>query len=126
MSEDKINIQFPDGNKKSYQKGIRPKDIIEEIGSQALKQKAVVAQVNGQLVDLNRPIEQDTTLIVPPVKVHEERLVSWESVEVPPGTRVTPLYTVRWSPDPTPEKSCSPIGEDWCVEVHTPSPVTVF
>jgi len=62
MSEDKINIQFPDGNKKSYPKGIRPKDIIEEIGSHALKQKAVVAQVNGQLVDLNRPIEQDTTL----------------------------------------------------------------
>ena len=76
--------------------------------------------------NLDTLIEQDTTLIVPPVKVHEERLVSWESVEVPPGTRVTPLYTVRWSPDPTPEKSCSPIGEDWCVEVHTPSPVTVF
>ena len=62
MSEDKINIQFPDGSKKSYPKRIRPKDIIEEIGSHALKQKAVVAQVNGQLVDLNRSIEQDTTL----------------------------------------------------------------
>ena len=56
MPEDKISIQFPDGNKKTYPKGIRPKDIIEEIGSHALKQKAVVAQVNGKLVDLNRPI----------------------------------------------------------------------
>ncbi len=62
MSEAKIEIQFPDGHKISYPKGIRPKDIIDGIGSHALRKKAVVAQVDGKLVDLNQPIEQDTTL----------------------------------------------------------------
>lgn len=62
MPETKVNIQFPDGKTKSYPKGIRPRDIIDEIGSRSLMEKAVVAQVNGRLVDLNKPIEQDTTL----------------------------------------------------------------
>lgn len=76
--------------------------------------------------NLENLMEQDKTLIVPPVRIHAGALVPWESPEVPLGTQVTPLYTVRWSPERTPEKSCSPMVQDMCVEVHTPSPTTVF
>jgi uncharacterized membrane protein len=76
--------------------------------------------------NLDTLIEQDKTLIIPPMRIYQETLVSWESVEVPPETRITPLYTVRWSSDPTPEKSCSPMVQNLCVEIHTPSPITVF
>ena len=71
-------------------------------------------------------IEQDKTLIVPPIRIHEETLVPWESTRVPRGTQVTPLYTLRWSLERTPEKDCSPLVEDRCVEVRTPSPLTRF
>lgn len=76
--------------------------------------------------NLGNLMEQDQTLIVPPVRIHDGALVPWESPEVPPGTQVTPLYTVRWSPERTPEKACSPMVQDMCVEVHTPSPPTVY
>lgn len=75
---------------------------------------------------LENLIEPNQTLIVPPVRIHQETIVPWEIGEVPLGTRVTPLYTVRWSSDPTPERPCSPLVQDLCVEVHTPSPAAVF
>ena len=76
--------------------------------------------------NLENMMEQDKTLIIPPVRVHEGTLVPWESPSVPPGTQVTPLYTLRWSPDRAPDKPCSPMVPGICVEVHTPSPNTVF
>ncbi len=59
---DKIKIKFPDGTLKEYPAGIRTIDIIEELGSRSLKEKAVVAKVNGQLIDLIRPINTDADL----------------------------------------------------------------
>ncbi|RMF60261.1 MAG: TGS domain-containing protein, partial [Calditrichaeota bacterium] len=59
---DTVKITFPDGKSKTYPKGVRPQDIIEEIGSQSLRRKAIVAKVNDRLVDLNRPITEDATL----------------------------------------------------------------
>jgi hypothetical protein len=76
--------------------------------------------------NLDTLIEQNKTLIIPPMRIYQETLVSWESVEVPPETRSAPLYTVRCSSDPTPEKSCSPMVQNLCVEINTPSPTTVF
>ena len=75
---------------------------------------------------LENLIEPNQTLIVPPVRIYQEAIVPWEIGTVPLGTRVTPLYAVRWSSDPTPGKSCSPLVPDLCVEVHTPSPAAMF
>jgi threonyl-tRNA synthetase len=56
-----IEITLPDGSKRSEAPGIRPIDIAKSIGSR-LADAAIVARVNGELVDLNRPIEADASL----------------------------------------------------------------
>ncbi|MBG3871401.1 threonine--tRNA ligase [Staphylococcus epidermidis] len=56
-----INIQFPDGNTKEFDKGTTTEDIAQSI-SPRLRKKAVAGKFNGQLVDLTRPLEQDGTI----------------------------------------------------------------
>lgn len=53
-----INIQFPDGNTKEFDKGTTTEDIAQSI-SPGLRKKAVAGKFNGQLVDLTRPLKQD-------------------------------------------------------------------
>ncbi|PTE63955.1 threonine--tRNA ligase [Staphylococcus epidermidis] len=53
-----INIQFPDGNTKEFDKRTTTEDIAQSI-SPGLRKKAVAGKFNGQLVDLTRPLEQD-------------------------------------------------------------------
>lgn len=53
-----INIQFPDGNTKEFDKGTTTEDIAQSI-SPGLRKKAVAGKFNGQLVDLTRPLEKD-------------------------------------------------------------------
>lgn len=53
-----INIQFPDGNTKEFDKGTTTEDIAQSI-SPGLRKKAVAGKFNDQLVDLTRPLEQD-------------------------------------------------------------------
>ena len=53
-----INIQFPDGNTKEFDKGTTTEDIAQSI-SPGLRKKAVAGKFNSQLVDLTRPLEQD-------------------------------------------------------------------
>lgn len=55
---DQINIKFPDGNAKVFDKGITTEDIAQSI-SPGLRKKAVAGKLNGQLIDLTRPIEED-------------------------------------------------------------------
>lgn len=56
-----ILITFPDGKCAEYEKGITVIDIAEKIGSR-LAMAAVAAKVNGNLVDTNFKIEQDSEL----------------------------------------------------------------
>ena len=53
-----INIQFPDGNSKAFDKGTTTEDIAQSI-SPGLRKKAVAGKFNGQMVDLTRPLEED-------------------------------------------------------------------
>ncbi|HEK5846861.1 TPA: threonine--tRNA ligase [Staphylococcus aureus] len=58
---EQINIQFPDGNKKAFDKGITTEDIAQSISS-GLRKKAVAGKFNGQLVDLTKPLETDGSI----------------------------------------------------------------
>ncbi|HCY7931178.1 TPA: threonine--tRNA ligase [Staphylococcus aureus] len=58
---EQINIQFPDGNKKAFDKGTTTEDIAQSI-SPGLRKKAVAGKFNGQLVDLNKPLETDGSI----------------------------------------------------------------
>src|SRR3984893_1186732 len=56
---DSITVTLPDGSQKAVPAGSRPMDVAKSI-SPRLADDAVVARVNGQLWDLNRPLEGDS------------------------------------------------------------------
>src|SRR5713226_3833282 len=56
-----INITLPDGSVKPVEAGSRPIDVAKSI-SPRLADAAVVARVDGDLVDLTRPLETDARL----------------------------------------------------------------
>ncbi|MGF3989225.1 threonine--tRNA ligase [Staphylococcus aureus] len=58
---EQINIQFPDGNKKAFDKGTTTEDIAQSI-SPGLRKKAVAGKFNGQLVDLTKPLGTDGSI----------------------------------------------------------------
>ena len=56
-----VNITLPDGSIQSVPSGSRPIDVAKSIGTR-LADAAVVARLNGDLVDLTRPIDADARL----------------------------------------------------------------
>jgi threonyl-tRNA synthetase len=56
-----LQITLPDGSVQSLPEGARPIDVAQKIG-QRLADDAIVARVNGDLWDLNRPFEGDSSL----------------------------------------------------------------
>lgn len=56
-----IEVTLPDGSKRSFEDGASPKDVAESI-SNSLAKKALAARVNGELRDLNRPLEGNAAI----------------------------------------------------------------
>lgn len=65
-----INITFPDGSVRQYEKGVTAFDIAGSISSR-LQQDVVAAGINDQIWDLTRPIEEDARL----------KLFKWDDAE---------------------------------------------
>src|SRR3954467_9649346 len=56
-----INITFPDGAVRQYEKGVTALDVAKSI-SEGLARKVLAANVNGQVWDATRPINEDATI----------------------------------------------------------------
>src|SRR6202000_1397505 len=56
-----INITLPDGSVREYDKGISSAQIAQSI-SAGLARNVLAAEVNGQVWDASRPIEEDSTV----------------------------------------------------------------
>ena len=56
-----IHVKFPDGGEKEFPKGTTALEIAKSI-SPRLADAALVAKSNGDLIDLTKPLEQDTDL----------------------------------------------------------------
>ncbi len=65
-----INIKFPDGAVRQYEKGTNALAIAKSI-SEGLARKVIAADVNGQVWDATRPIDNDSSL----------KLYTWEDKE---------------------------------------------
>ena len=65
-----VQIQFPDGAVRSYEKGITALDIAKSI-SEGLAKKVLAASVNGEVWDATRPINTDSSL----------KLLTWDDNE---------------------------------------------
>ncbi len=65
-----IKITFPDGSVRDYREGVTGLEIAESL-SQRLAQEVLACSVNGEIIELNRPITTDAT-----IKLHK-----WEDEE---------------------------------------------
>ena len=65
-----INITFPDGAVRQFDKGITPAAIAKSI-SEGLARKVLVSAVNGNVWDLSRPIDSDASI----------KFLTWEDAD---------------------------------------------
>ena len=61
MNTNMVQIQFPDGAVRSYEKGITALGIAKSI-SEGLAKKVLAASINGEVWDATRPINEDVAL----------------------------------------------------------------
>ncbi len=73
-----IKITFPDGSVKEYKSGISSLEIAEQI-SPRLSKEIYAATVNGEIRDLQRPIEADATLKLHKWEDEEAKHAFWHS-----------------------------------------------
>src|SRR5271166_4521170 len=59
-----LQIKLPDGSIKEYPDGARPREVAADIGRR-LAEAAVAAVANGTVVDLDRPLENETAATGP-------------------------------------------------------------
>jgi threonyl-tRNA synthetase len=58
-----LQVTLPDGSRRSYPVGTTVAQVAESIGSR-LARAAVAARVDGQVVDLQRPLERDAEVAI--------------------------------------------------------------
>ena len=73
-----INITFPDGSIKKFKKGVSANDIAMEI-SEGLARNILCANVNNELWDTDRPINNDAKIILYTWKDKEGKMTFWHS-----------------------------------------------
>ncbi|MBN1755504.1 threonine--tRNA ligase [bacterium] len=76
--EKQINIIFPDGSKKEFPSGVTPLEIARSIGPRLAKD-ALAARVEGKLVDLSTPINDDSEIAIVTFDLEEGKKVYWHS-----------------------------------------------
>ncbi len=73
-----INITLPDGTIKEYEQGVTSMDVATGI-SEGLARNVLVADVNGQIWDASRPINQDVSLSLLTWKDDSGKSTMWHS-----------------------------------------------
>ena len=58
-----VRLTFPDGSTREYPEGVRPAEVAADIGPR-LASAAVAARLDGDLVDLSRPVDHDAAFEV--------------------------------------------------------------
>ena len=73
-----INITLPDGSIKQMEKGCTPYEVAQAI-SEGLARNVLVAKVNDQMVELDKPINEDATLTLYTWNDREGKDTFWHS-----------------------------------------------
>lgn len=73
-----INITFPDGSVRQYEKGITPFEVANSI-SPRLASEILAATVNSKITEIVRPITQDSTLKLHKWEDQEAKSTFWHS-----------------------------------------------
>ncbi|MAB66816.1 MAG: threonine--tRNA ligase [Bacteroidetes bacterium] len=78
MSEHNITINLPDGSERTYKKGTTGFEIAESISS-GLARAALSITVNGEIIDLDKPIESDGTIAINTWDSEDGKYTFWHS-----------------------------------------------
>jgi threonyl-tRNA synthetase len=73
-----IELRLPDGQVKKYASGITGQEVAEKIGSRLAKD-ALAIKLDGQLQDLNVPVDHNASIEITTFKAPEGREVYWHS-----------------------------------------------
>src|SRR5256714_14481533 len=60
---DAVNVKLPDGSQREYPRGVTAAEVAASIGKRLAKD-ALAAKVDGEWVDLDRPIEHDAAVTI--------------------------------------------------------------
>ena len=75
---DKIKLIYPDGSAHDFEKGITGREVAESIGA-GLAKAALACKVDGEILDVSRPIEKSGKFQVLTFKDSEGKQVFWHS-----------------------------------------------
>lgn len=75
---EKINIQFPDGSVKEFDRGITSLQIAESI-SKKLAENAIAAKINNKTIDLNKKIDESSKIEIITFDNTEGQQIYWHS-----------------------------------------------
>ncbi|MBT4021755.1 threonine--tRNA ligase [archaeon] len=75
-----IKITLPDGSKKEYKKGVSGYEIAKSIG-EGLARASLAVVVDGEVWDLDRPIDKNCNFKILTGKDHEGKKVIWHTAE---------------------------------------------
>lgn len=78
MSEQNITITLPDGSEREYKKGTTGLEVAESISS-GLARVALSITVNGDIIDLDRPINEDATIAINTWDSEDGKYTFWHS-----------------------------------------------
>lgn len=73
-----INITLPDGSVKQFEQGVTPYEVAKSI-SEGLARNILVAKVNETMVELDRPINEDASLVLFTWNEREGKDTFWHS-----------------------------------------------
>ncbi len=75
---EQITITFPDGSEKEFPKGVTGREVAESI-SKGLAREALSITLDDQIMDLDRPIEQDGTITINTWDTEDGKYTFWHS-----------------------------------------------
>ncbi len=78
MSEEFITLTFPDGAKKQFKQGVTGLEVANSI-SRGLARNALSVTVNGDILDLDRPLTEDGTIAINTWDTEEGQYTFWHS-----------------------------------------------
>ena len=112
-----IKVTFPDGGVREYAKGTTAMEIAASI-SPRLAQEALSATVNGEIVDLKRPIEEDATIRFHKWEDPEGKKAFWHSSSHLMAEALEALYPgIKFGIGPS-------IENGFYYDVDSPVPIT--
>ena len=112
-----IKITFPDGGVREYAEGTTPLQIAESL-SQRLAQEVIVATVNGETWDIQKPIKEDASIKLLKWDDNEGKRTFWHTSSHLMAEALQELYPgIKFGIGPS-------IENGFYYDVDSPTPIT--